>query len=302
MKPLLPGNIWIARATLFNSAGKKIGTCTDTPNAIAKAFMEIHQATSVKEYLSDIAKDRTDYINKIQPWNTCPSGYKSLNRKNVMLVRNVMSDRNRKLQEQGIPKPGSLIQQTPEERRIKYHLARKAGISSVKARGLRELWSTHFFPQIKRHLPSKQDRKAMGILHNPKFDSTGTKIYCEICHKYILIGKMEKHLYIHKYTHTHDTKSHSHRYSKIHDHKNPEAAWHLNEARKSELTAQKYHEQDDLNMWRRMSGNAGAHRESYIKSHEIGLKNPISGSSKGLGILIVPLFIGILLWLNNKKG
>ncbi len=83
------------------------------------------------------------------------------------MLKNVISERNRRLQAAGVPKPGSLISQSPAERRIKYHLAREAGITPIKAAGLRELWSTHFFPQIKIPLPSKQERKEMGILHNP---------------------------------------------------------------------------------------------------------------------------------------
>ena len=69
------GTIYIARATLFNSAGKLIGYCTDTPNAIAKAFMEHHKATAVKEYLSDIARCRTEYTNRMNQFNTCESNF-----------------------------------------------------------------------------------------------------------------------------------------------------------------------------------------------------------------------------------
>ncbi|KKK64194.1 hypothetical protein LCGC14_2986720, partial [marine sediment metagenome] len=58
------GTVWSARARLFNSAGKLVGTCTDTPNAIAKAFMELHKATSVKESYSDTAINRTEYRSR----------------------------------------------------------------------------------------------------------------------------------------------------------------------------------------------------------------------------------------------
>ena len=69
------GTVWIARAKLYNSAGKVIGTCTDTPNAIARAFMEHHQATSVIESYSSIAIQRDEYRNRMHPAYTCPSGY-----------------------------------------------------------------------------------------------------------------------------------------------------------------------------------------------------------------------------------
>ena len=74
MKPPTLGAVWTARARLYNSAGRVIGTCTDTPNAIAKAFMEHHKATSVKESYSDIAMQRTEYRNRMHPGNNCPSG------------------------------------------------------------------------------------------------------------------------------------------------------------------------------------------------------------------------------------
>ena len=76
MKPQMIGTVWIARARLFNSAGKQIGTCTDTPNAIAKAFIENHTATSVKESYSDTAINRHEYKNRMIPQNNCPSGYR----------------------------------------------------------------------------------------------------------------------------------------------------------------------------------------------------------------------------------
>lgn len=76
MKVKTLGTVWNARARLYNSAGKVIGTCTDTPNAIARAFMEHHQATCVSESYSGIAIQRTEYRNRMYPGNTCPSGFK----------------------------------------------------------------------------------------------------------------------------------------------------------------------------------------------------------------------------------
>jgi hypothetical protein len=67
------GTVWVARATLFDNAGHKIGTCTDTPNAIAKAFMEMSQATMVKPFGEEY-RDRKSYFDRMNKRNTCPSG------------------------------------------------------------------------------------------------------------------------------------------------------------------------------------------------------------------------------------
>jgi len=75
MKPATIGTVWTARAKLYNSAGKVIGTCTDTPNAIARAFMEHHNATSVSLSYESVAVQRTEYRDRMHPGNTCPSGY-----------------------------------------------------------------------------------------------------------------------------------------------------------------------------------------------------------------------------------
>ncbi len=75
MKVAKLGTVWTARARLFNSAGRQIGTCTDTPNAIARAFMEVYKATSVKESYSDTAINRCEYRTRMNQGNTCPSGY-----------------------------------------------------------------------------------------------------------------------------------------------------------------------------------------------------------------------------------
>ena len=73
--PAKLGSVWIARATLYNSAGRKIGTCTDTPNAIAKAFMEHRNATSVRKCLEGGTEDRSDYTRRMGLFNACPSGW-----------------------------------------------------------------------------------------------------------------------------------------------------------------------------------------------------------------------------------
>ena len=77
MKLATLGTVWTARARLYNSAGRVIGSCTDTPNAIAKAFMEIHKAATVRESYSDTAINRCEYRARMTPQNNCPSGYKT---------------------------------------------------------------------------------------------------------------------------------------------------------------------------------------------------------------------------------
>ncbi|MFA4854027.1 MAG: hypothetical protein WC616_01575 [Candidatus Omnitrophota bacterium] len=76
-KPIALGAVYTARATLFNSAGQKIGTCTDTPNAIAKAFMENRNATAVKECYSNIAQCRTEFNHRMNKLNDCQSLFRN---------------------------------------------------------------------------------------------------------------------------------------------------------------------------------------------------------------------------------
>ena len=66
------GTIWTARATLFNSKGKKIAYCIDTPNAIAKALMQLPQAQKVKSILGTYT--RNHYQDRMKSWNTAKSG------------------------------------------------------------------------------------------------------------------------------------------------------------------------------------------------------------------------------------
>ncbi len=68
------GTVWTARARLFNTAGKQIATCTDTPNAIAKAFMERPAAATVKKSYEDEAILVYEYRSRMNMNNTCPSG------------------------------------------------------------------------------------------------------------------------------------------------------------------------------------------------------------------------------------
>jgi hypothetical protein len=45
----------------------------DTPNAIAKAFMEVPHAVAVKEYLEHAIKDRAAYQSRMAGWNVAES-------------------------------------------------------------------------------------------------------------------------------------------------------------------------------------------------------------------------------------
>lgn len=72
-KPAPAGDIWEARATLYNIGGKAIGTCIDTPNAIAKAFLELREANYVKDN-SGLIRVRAEYAERMQPWNKAQSG------------------------------------------------------------------------------------------------------------------------------------------------------------------------------------------------------------------------------------
>ena len=40
-KPEKVGAVWVAKATLYNTKKEIIAYCVDTPNGIAKAFMEL---------------------------------------------------------------------------------------------------------------------------------------------------------------------------------------------------------------------------------------------------------------------
>lgn len=71
MKPQAIGTIGITRARLFDSNGNLIGYCIDTPNGIAKAFMECPQAKIVRHILGI---DKRDYYNnRMKSWNKAHS-------------------------------------------------------------------------------------------------------------------------------------------------------------------------------------------------------------------------------------
>ena len=66
------GTIWTARATLQNRRGETIGSCMDTPNAIAKALMQVSDATCISD-ASGSMKMRSEYNNRMSAWNTAES-------------------------------------------------------------------------------------------------------------------------------------------------------------------------------------------------------------------------------------
>lgn len=72
MKPARLGTIGLTKATLFNSRGKKIAYCLDTPNAIAKALMKVPEAQKVKSILG--THTRAYYKDRMKSWNKARSG------------------------------------------------------------------------------------------------------------------------------------------------------------------------------------------------------------------------------------
>lgn len=72
--PLGTLNVWDVKATLYDIDGHKLGDCMDTPNAIAKAFMEQPKATMVKGLSG--CKVRSDYAGRMMDWNTAASHFR----------------------------------------------------------------------------------------------------------------------------------------------------------------------------------------------------------------------------------
>ena len=71
MKRQAIGTIGITRAKLFDGKDNLIGYCMDTPNAIAKAFMECPKAQSAQGILGT---NKRDYYNeRMRGWNTAQS-------------------------------------------------------------------------------------------------------------------------------------------------------------------------------------------------------------------------------------
>ena len=67
------GIMGIAIARLYDSNGREIARCTDTPNAIASAFRECSRAQFVKPFMGTI-ETRERYTDRMEDWNDCPSG------------------------------------------------------------------------------------------------------------------------------------------------------------------------------------------------------------------------------------
>ena len=67
------GTVYTAKARLYDKKKKEIGYCIDTPNAIAKAFMEWPEAMFVKPYMEDIQPKRL-YEDRMKSWNDAESG------------------------------------------------------------------------------------------------------------------------------------------------------------------------------------------------------------------------------------
>ena len=67
------GNVWDVKAKLFDKNKKEIGFCIDTPNAIAKAFMEWDKAEYVKPFGSSI-EPKSKYKDRMEKWNEAVSG------------------------------------------------------------------------------------------------------------------------------------------------------------------------------------------------------------------------------------
>jgi hypothetical protein len=65
------GNVWAVGAKLYNKQGKLIGTCLDTPNAIAKAMMEHPSIARVSSILGN--GSRKDYAKRMGSFNTATS-------------------------------------------------------------------------------------------------------------------------------------------------------------------------------------------------------------------------------------
>ena len=70
-KPPKLGNVWPIAARLFRN-GKQVGTCMDTPNAIAKALMEYPQIDSVKPFGCSVVP-RDAYAKRMANWNEAES-------------------------------------------------------------------------------------------------------------------------------------------------------------------------------------------------------------------------------------
>lgn len=72
-KPPKLGTVYPIKARLYDSNKKEIGYCIDTPNAIAKAFMEWPKAMYVKPFMEKL-RPRAMYKDRMNKWNEAKSG------------------------------------------------------------------------------------------------------------------------------------------------------------------------------------------------------------------------------------
>ena len=73
MKPEPMGTVGLTKARLYNNRRELIAFCMDTPNAIAKAFMELSEARAVKTISRETIQFREDYQERMKSWNTVRS-------------------------------------------------------------------------------------------------------------------------------------------------------------------------------------------------------------------------------------
>lgn len=71
-KPASLGTVWPVHAVLFDENGRKLGRCLDTPNAIAKAFMQCSRAAFVKPSF-EMVQEREVYSDRMKSWNKAES-------------------------------------------------------------------------------------------------------------------------------------------------------------------------------------------------------------------------------------
>jgi disulfide oxidoreductase YuzD len=68
------GTVWTATAKLYDRDGVKIGTCIDTPNAIAKALMENLEIEMIKSQFHGY-EFRCHYADRMTKFNEAKSGF-----------------------------------------------------------------------------------------------------------------------------------------------------------------------------------------------------------------------------------
>lgn len=71
-KPAPIGSVWTATARVYDLSGRMIGTCTDTPNGIAKMLVEQPSAIMVRDSGGRF-RDRAEFAGRMAAWNDAPS-------------------------------------------------------------------------------------------------------------------------------------------------------------------------------------------------------------------------------------